>query len=121
LALFLGGIAILFSERRRYLLDIHGKIGLTLCFLPVSLFNAPDEVSKLEQIRHAKSRATGCKGDAGIRGSQAGPGCWERPDAIRSLAKGDAIFSPVVPGAEHFKLLAVQGMKRMSHRKNSFR
>ena len=121
LALFLGDIAISFSERRRYSLYIRGKIGLTLCFLLVPLFNAPDETRELEQISHAKGRATGCKRDAGIRGSQAGPGCWERPDAIRSLVKGDAVFSPVVPVAQHFKLLAVQGMEGMGDRKKSFR
>ncbi len=80
-----------------------------------------NEMGKLEQIGDAKGSATGCKRDAGIRRSQAGPGCWQCPDAIRSLVKRDAVLSPVVPVAEHFKLLAVQGMEGMGDRENSFR
>ena len=113
-------MAISFSERRHYSLYIHGKIGLTLCFLLVPLFNAPDEASKLQQIRHAKGRTTSRKYHTGIRGSQAGPGCWQRSDTIRRLVKRDAVFSPIVPVGEDLKLLAVQGMKGMSDRENSF-
>jgi hypothetical protein len=39
---------------------------------------------------------------------------------IGSLVKRDAIFSPIVPIGEDFKLLAAQGMKRMSDGENSF-
>ncbi len=76
---------------------------------------------KLEQIRHAKGSATSGEDDTGIRGSKAGPGCWQRPDMLRRLVKRDAIFPPVVPVGEDLKLLAVQGMKRMGDRENSFR
>ncbi len=85
------------------------------------LFDAVNEVGKLEQIRHAKGSATGGQDDTGIRGSKAGPGCWQRPDMLRRLVKGDAIFPPVVPVGEDLKLLAVQGMKGMGDRENSFR
>ena len=84
------------------------------------LFDAPDEVGKLEQIRHAKGGATGGEDDAGIRGSKAGPGRWQHPHMLRGLVKGDAIFPPVVPTGEDLKLLAVQRMKRMGDRENSF-
>jgi hypothetical protein len=40
---------------------------------------------------------------------------------VRSIIKGDAIFSPIVPASKDLKLLAEQGMEGMSHRKNSFR
>ena len=113
-------MAVFFSGRRHYFLYTCGKIGLTLCCLPVPLFNAREEMSKLKQIRHAKGSATSGKHDAGIRGSQAGPGCWQCPDAIRGLVKGDAVFSPIVSVAEHFKLLTVQGMEGVGDRKNSF-
>src|SRR5258708_13005698 len=79
-----------------------------------------NELGKLEQICHAKGRATSSKHDTGIGGGKAGPGCWQRPDPIRSLVKRDTVFPPVVPVAEHFKLLAVQGMEGMGHRENSF-
>ena len=108
-------------EFRRNFLYICGKIGLTLCLLLVSLFDAPNEAGKLQQIRHAKGGATGCKHHAGIRGSKAGPGRWQRPDMIRSLVKRDAVFPPVVPVGEDLKLLAVQGMEGMGDRENSFR
>ena len=85
------------------------------------LFDAPDEVGKLEQIGHAKGGATSCKYHTGIRGSKAGPGCWQHPDMLRGLVKRDAIFPPVVPVGEDLKLLAVQGMKRVGDRENSFR
>lgn len=84
------------------------------------LFNVSDEVGKLEQIRHAKGSATGGEDDTGIRGSKAGPGCWQHPDMLRRLVKRDAIFPPVVPVGEDLKLLAVQGMKRMGDGENSF-
>jgi len=105
---------------RHYSLYTCGKIGLTFSFL-ISFFDPMNELGKLEQIGHAKGGATSGKDDAGIRGSQAGPGCGQRSDAIRSLVKGDAVFSPVVSVAEHFKLLAVEGMKGMGDRENSFR
>jgi len=78
-------------------------------------------MGKLEQISHAKSGATGCKHYTGIRGSKAGPGCWQRSDMLRRLVKGDAVFPPIVPTGEDLKLLAVQGMKRMGDCENSFR
>ncbi len=106
---------------RRNFLYNRGKIGLTLCFLLVSLFNVLNEVGKLEQIRHAKGGATGCKHHTGIRGGKAGPGCWQRSDMIRSLVKRDAVFPPIVPVAEDLKLLAVQGMEGMGDREKSFR
>ena len=105
---------------RRNFLYTHGKIGLTLCLLLVSLFNALNEAGKLQQIRHAKGGATGCKHHTRIRGSKAGPGRWQRPHMIRSLVKRDAVFPPVVPVGEDLKLLAVQGMERMGDRENSF-
>jgi hypothetical protein len=118
---FLEGAAIFARKKRRYSLYTRGKIGLTLCLLPIPLFNAPDEVSKPKQICHTKGCATGCKLDAGIRGSQIGPGCRERPDTIWRLVKSDTILPPVVSVTEQFKLLAVQRMEGMSHRENSFR
>ncbi len=109
------------SYMRRYFLYTRGKIGLTRCVLLVPLLNAPDEVGQLKQICHAKGSASGCKRDAGIRRNQTGPGCWQRPNTIRSLVKRDTVFSPVVSIAENLKLLVVQGMKRMGDRENSFR
>jgi hypothetical protein len=79
-----------------------------------------NELGKLEQICHAKGCATSCKYHTGIRRGKAGPGRWQRPDTIRSLVKRDAVFSPVVPVTENFKLLAVQRMEGMGHRENSF-
>jgi hypothetical protein len=106
---------------RRNFLYIRGKIGLTLCFLLPSLFNAPDELGKLQEICHAKGGATGSKDDTGIRGSKARPGCWQSSHVARGIVKSDAIFSPIVPVAEDLKLLAAQGMKRVGDRENSFR
>jgi hypothetical protein len=40
---------------------------------------------------------------------------------VRSIVKGDTIFSPIVPAGKDLKLLAVQGMEGMGHRKKSFR
>jgi len=39
---------------------------------------------------------------------------------LRRLVKRDAVFPPIVPIGEDLKLLAVQGMKRMGDRENSF-
>ena len=105
---------------RRNFLYTCGKIGLTLCLLLFPLFDAPDEVGKLQQIRHAKGGTTGGKDHTRVCWSKAGPGGWQRPDMIGSLVKGDAIFSPIVPVGEDLKLLAVQGMERMGDRENSF-
>ena len=105
---------------RRNFLSTRGKIGLPLCLLLVSLFDATNEVGKLEQISHAKGGATGCKHHTGIRRSKARPGCWQRPHMIRSLVKGDPVFPPIVPVGEDLKLLTVQGMKGMGDRENSF-
>jgi hypothetical protein len=111
----------IYSQRvRHHSLYIYGKIGLTLSLL-LSLFDPMNELGKLQQICHAKGGATGSHHYTGIRGGKAGPGRWQRPDAIWRLVKGDAVFPPVVPIAEHLKLLAVQGMKGMGHRENSFR
>ena len=84
-------------------------------------FNALNEAGKLEQIRHAKGRATSCKYHTGIRGSKAGPGRWQCSDMLRGLVKGDAIFPPVMSAGEDLKLLAVQRVKGMGDRENSFR
>jgi hypothetical protein len=104
---------------RRYFLYICGKIGLTL-FLLVSLFDSIHELGKLQEICHAKGGATSCQNHTGIREIQTGPGCWQRSYVTRGIVKGDPIFSPIVPVAEDLKLLAVQGMKRMGDRENSF-
>jgi hypothetical protein len=40
---------------------------------------------------------------------------------VRSIVKGDAVFSPIVPAGKDLKLLAEQGMEGMSHRKKSLR
>jgi hypothetical protein len=39
---------------------------------------------------------------------------------IRDLVKNDPIFSPIVAVVENFKLLAVQWVKGMGDRENSF-
>ena len=108
-------------EFRRNFLYICGKIGLTLCFLLPSLFDARDELGELQEICHAKGSSTGGKHHTGIRTSNAGPRCWQRPHVVSGVVKGDPIFSPIVPVAENLKLLLVQGMKRMGDRENSFR
>ena len=105
---------------RRNFLYIRGKIGLTLCFLLPAFFNPPDELGKLQEICHAKGGATRCQDHTGIRGSNAGPGCWQRAHVARGIVKGDPIFSPIVPIAEDFKLLARQRVKRVGDRENSF-
>ena len=106
---------------RRNFLDICGKIGLTLCFLLPSLFEAPDELGKLQEICHAKGGSTSCQDHTGIRGSNAGPGCWQRSHVARGIVKGDPIFSPIVPTTENLKLLAIQGMEGMGDREKSIR
>lgn len=74
----------------------------------------------MEEISHAKGRATSSEDDTGIRRNEAGPSRWECPDVLRGLVKGDPIFSPIVPVAEDLKLLTVQGMKGMGDREKSF-
>jgi hypothetical protein len=106
---------------RRNFLYISGKIGLTLCFLLPSLFDATDELGKLQEICHAKGGSTSCQNHTRIRGSNTGPGCWQRSHVARGIVKGDPIFSPIVSVTEDLKLLAVQGMKGMGDRENSFR
>ena len=106
---------------RRNVLYTYDKIGLTLCFLLPCLFDAPNELGKLQEICHAKGGSTSCQNHTGIRGSNAGPGCWQRSHVARGIVKGDPIFSPIVPVAEDLKLLAVQGMERMSDREKSLR
>ena len=105
---------------RRNFLYTCGKIGLTLCFLLPAFFEARDELGKLQEICHAKGGSTSRKNHTGIRGSNAGPGCWERSHVARGIIKGDPIFSPIVPVAQELKLLAIQGMKRVGDRENSF-
>jgi len=105
---------------RHNFLDTCGIIGLTLRFLLPSLFKAPDELAKLQEICHAKGGATSGENHTGIRGSKARPGCWQRSHVARGIVKGDPIFSPIVPVAENLKLLAVEGMKWVSDRENSF-
>jgi len=87
----------------------------------VPFFNAPDEVGKLQQIRHAKGGTTGGEDDTRVRGSKAGPSSWQDPHPIRSLVEGDTIFPPAGAIAENLKLLAVERMKGVGHRENSFR
>ena len=110
-----------YRDVRHYFLYICGKIGLTLYFLLVSFFDAVNEVGKLEQIRHAKGGSTGGQGHVGVRRNQARPARRQRPHALRRLIKRDAVLSPIVAARQDFKLLAVQGMKRMGDRENSFR
>ena len=98
-----------------------GKIGLTLCLLLSPLFDAANEVGKLQQICHAKGGSTGCKHHAGVRRNKARPGCRQRPHVVSSIVKGDPIFSPIVSAGENLKLLAVQGMEGMGDREKSFR
>jgi hypothetical protein len=74
----------------------------------------------LEEISHAKGRATSSEDDTGIRRTKAGPGRWEYPDVLRRVVKCDAVLSPIVAVGEDFKLLAVQRMKRMGNREKSF-
>jgi hypothetical protein len=105
---------------RRNFLYTSDKIGLTLCFLLPSLFEAPDELGKLQEIGHAKGGSTSGHHHTGIGGSNAGPGGWQRSHMARGLVKGDPIFSPIVPVAQELKLLAIQGMKRVGDRENSF-
>jgi hypothetical protein len=104
---------------RRYFLDTCGKIGLTLPLL-FALLDSVNELGELEQICHAKGSATGGKHYTGIRGGKACPSRWQRPDAVRSLVKRDAIFPPVVPIAENVKLLSIQRMEGMGDCENSF-
>ena len=106
---------------RQISLYICGKIGLTCWFLLVPFFKALDELGKLEQIRHAKGGTTGGEDDTGVRGSKAGPSSRQDPHMIRSLVEADPVFSPTMAVAENLKLLAVQGVKGMSDRENSFR
>src|SRR5260370_40687038 len=84
---------------RRNFHYICGKIGLTLRFLLAPLFDALDEVGKLQQISHAKGGATGGQDDAGIRGSNAGPGRWQCPDMLRGLVKRETVVAPSGPGS----------------------
>ena len=97
-----------------------GKIDLTLCFLLPALFDTPDKLAKLQEVGHAKGGATSCQNHTGIRGSKAGPGCWQRSHMARGIVKGDPIFSPIVPIAEDLKLLAIQRVKRVDDGENSF-
>jgi hypothetical protein len=106
---------------RRNFLDTRGKIGLTLALLLVSFFDMLNEVRKLKQITHTKGSSTGGEDDTGVGGSKAGPSSRQDPHAIRSLVEGDAIFPPAGAIAENLKLLAVQRMKGVGHRENSFR
>jgi hypothetical protein len=112
---------VYFRHIRQNFLYICGKIGLTLYCLLVPFFKAPDEVGKLEQIRHAKGGPTGSEDDTGIKGSKASPGSRQDPHVIRRLVEADPIFSPTMAVAENLKLLAVQGVKGMSDREHSFR
>ncbi len=98
-----------------------GKIGLTLCLLLALLFDAPNEVGKLQQIRHTKGGPTGGKDHTGIRRRKAGPSRRQYPHVIGSLVEADTIFSPTVAVVEDLKLLTVQGMKGMGDRKKSLR
>jgi hypothetical protein len=110
----------LFSRKvRRYFLDTLGKIGLTLFFLLLHLVDSLEEVGESKKICHSKDGTPTGLDHAGIRRHKARPGCWERPYMIRSLVKRDTVFPPIVAIVEDFKLLPVQGMKRMGHREYS--
>ena len=106
---------------RRNFLDTCGKIGLTLALLLVSFFNLLNEVRKFKQITHPKGSAPCSENDTGVGRRKAGPGSRQDPHPIWRLVEGDAIFSPAGAIAENLKLLAVQRMKGMDYRKNSFR
>jgi hypothetical protein len=84
------------------------------------LFNALDELGQSQKISYPKGCSTSSQNHFWIRGSNAGPGRWERPHVVRRLVKRDTVFSPVVPVGEDLKLLPIQGMKRMGDRENSF-
>ena len=105
---------------RRYYLYTYGIIGLTLFFLISPLFDAPNEVCERQKIHNAKVCSTGGKDHTRIRRRKAGPSSRQDPHVIRSLVKGDTIFSPIMAIVEDLKLLAVQGMKGMGDRENSF-
>ncbi len=106
---------------RRNFLYTGGKIGLTLGLLLSPLFDAPNELGKLQQIPYPKGGATGGKDPTGIRRRKAGPCSRQYPHMISRLVKGDPIFSPTVAVVEDLKLLAVQGMEGMGHREKSLR
>ncbi len=86
----------------------------------MSFLDVTNQVGKLQQISHTKVGATGCQDHTRIRGSKAGPGCWQRSHLIRSLVKRDAVFPPIVSVGEDLKLLPVQRMKWMGDGENSF-
>jgi hypothetical protein len=86
-------------------LYICGKIGLTLCLLLSLLFNAANELGKLQQISYAKGGSTGGQDHIGGRSTNACPGCRQRPHMVSGVVKGDPIFSPIVPVGEDLKLL----------------
>src|SRR6266699_6269684 len=77
---------------RRNFLYTCGKIGLTLCRLLSPLFDAPNEVGKLQQIHYTKGGATGGKDPTSIRRRKAGPSSREYPHVISSLVEADPIF-----------------------------
>jgi len=108
-----------FSHIRRNYLYIFGKIGLTLCVLLAPLFDAPNELGQRQQISHPKDCSPSGEDHTGVRGSKAGPGCWQRSHVARGIVKCDAIFPPIVSVGENLKLLAVQRMKGMGDRENS--
>src|SRR5258708_8140257 len=88
--------------------DMSGKIGLTLC-LPLSpLFDALNEVGKLQQIRHAKGASTICKDHRGIRRNNTHPVCWQPPHWVSGIVKGSPIYSPIVPTSYNPHLLPTQ-------------
>src|SRR5258708_26311053 len=89
---------------RRNFLYTCGKIGLTLCLLLPPLFDAPNELGKLQQIHYPKCGATGGKDQTVNRRCKACPCSREYPHVISSLVKADPIFSPTVAADAALKM-----------------
>ena len=121
ISLLLRKMARYSGDRRQNFLDNSGKIGLTLSRLLSFLLDALDELGQSQQIAHTKGGSTCSQDYLRPRRYQARPGCWERAYMIRGLVKNDSIFSPIMTVVENFKLLAVQWVKGMGDRENSFR
>ncbi len=62
---------LLYSERSRKNLLLAYEM-----LFPVSLFDAPNKLGKLQQISNAKDGSTGCQHHTGVRRNYAGPARW---------------------------------------------
>jgi|SRR5438552_8877497 len=120
ISLLLRKMARYSGDRRQNFLDNSGKIGLTLSRLLSFLLDALDELGQSQQIAHTKGGSTCSQDYLRPRRYQARPGCGQCPNMIGSLVEGDAIFPPIVAEVEKLKLLAIQGMKGMGDREDSF-